>query len=161
MLLVCGATCGRQVDSSSSLASSSFKLVFSFLWTPLKLLHVIVLVILLFWHVSLYVRALWEIPPSTHVVLSALYRPVTHSESSAPWLLPADKWLHLPLVQSLPSAPSSLTPFTFIQSALPTPPPDSHSCKFAIPFPLHPLPTCLPIPENKLKALTQCVPNQK
>lgn len=88
------------------------------------------------------------------------YRPVTHSESSPPWLLPSNTYSTFhsrsPLCAlnpytifpsfSVHSHTSVLSPLTLHLTHILV---NSQSL-----FPLHLLPTCLPIPENKLKALT-------
>ncbi len=154
------------VDSSSSLESPSFKLVFSFLWPPPKPLHAIVLLIYFYTVIAshclltlsskslLQLTSFLSLVPSYtqnhphpdyfHLILAP---PSTHAVPSAPWILPPSflhfMCPHTPFVLSF--LPFHLTHILVSSQSL---------------FPLHLLPTCLPIPENKLKALTQCVPNQ-
>lgn len=114
-------------------------------------------------------HTLLQIPPSAHVVFFffSLYRPVIHSESSPPWLPTSDTCStfhpHSPPSTPWIPPPSRLyfkCAHTPLCSLLPL-----HLTHILVSSqslsPLHLLSTCLPIPESKLKAVTQCVLSQR
>lgn len=116
----------------------------------------------LFLLLSLYVSAFFRIPPSPHIVSPSS---LLSTRTFTPTLISSiQHLLHLPLTQS-PLHSESRHHLAFIWSTL------VRLLSLFLPlthilvnsqslFLLHLLPTCLPIPENKLRALTNCVPIQ-